>query len=420
MNSLQGGWGIQDRHDRVISWLSGVVVCLLILYAVIFVGRHVLPGKPPPLASTPPTTAPRVTPGPLPPTRTVRLPPPSRAPVPTRSAPLATLRPTARPATRPVAPTRVVPPRPSPSPRPTRPTPTPTRGTARPTRVAPPTPAASPTRRVPRPSPAPTRRPASVGPFFLRVGEPFTSGSTALAFARNHDVDHFQLIPESQGADSRLHLDAGPFDSRAAALAELARLRSEVRDQGIPIVIRGAGDSPSPSPTRRVTPPTPAPTRRTPPPTRRVTPPPTRRSPPTPGPTRSTVATRPLDPGTTRVDPSRRPNIMGVEPERADEPLLTVSEAQERLRREFSWRAPSFAGWTVQVSSFRRLTNAMNFRKHLEAKGYEASVAVAEVRGGAYFRVYVGVHDSIEAARATAERFVAQHGSTYQVFVRRP
>jgi hypothetical protein len=240
----------------------------------------------------------------------------------------------------------------------------------------------------------------------LRVGSPFESGSAALAFARTHDVDHFQLLPESQAADSRLHLDAGPFSSRAAALAELARLRSEVRDQGIPIVIRGAGDVTPPPPTRAAPPPT------------RTAPPPTRRTPPPP--TRSTVAVRPLDPDVTRPVPTRRPNILGVEPERPDEPLLSVTEATDRLRSEYSWSAPSFAGWTVQVSSFRRLTNAMNFRKHLEAKGYEAFVAVAEVRGGAYFRVYVGVHDAIEQARETAARFQAQHGDTYQVFVRRP
>lgn len=415
MNSLQGGWGIQDRHDRVISWLSGVVVCLLILYAVIFVGRHVLPGKPPAMASALPTaaplppTSPMVSPAPLPPTRTVRIPPATRRPPPTRSAPLATRVPT--------TPTRVVPPSPSPAPVQPSPTPIPTRTVLLPTRVPPPSPSPPPmpTRVAPL-DPVPTARPAAVGPYFLRVGEPFESGSAALAFARSHDVDHFQLVPESQAPDSRLHLDAGPFESRAAALAELARLRSEVRDQGVPIVIRGADDAsvPPPLPTRRAPVPTPIPTRRAPPATS------------------TPVATRPLDAGdpvppatrtpapTFRPTPTRRPNIMGVEPEGADEPTLTVAEAEERLRREFGWSPPNFAGWTVQVSSFRRLTNAVNFRRHLEAKGYESSVAVADVRGGAYFRVYVGVHDTAEQARVSAEQFKAQHGDTYQVFIRRP
>ncbi len=409
MNSLQGGWGIQDRHDRVITWLSGIVVCLLVLYALIFVSRQFL-SKGPDLTQVTPTpqaTSLIPTSNPLPPlpTRTstvaTRPPvvtyPPATTRIPTRTARLpdpVTRTPVRLP---PPTPRPRVPPTPSPSPRPvvTRlPSPTP----VAPTRVANPLPP-PPTRTtvtLPTARPVATSRPANPsstlkGPYYVRAGGRFSSGSGALTFARRYDVDRFKLVPETNRADSQLFLHAGPFQTQQEAMSELERLRRRVRDPSVPLVIRGKDSSTAaPAPTR-------VPDR------------PTLPRPP--------VTSRPLAVRPTPVVQPLRP--VGGTPAIAEDQLLTVGQARDILVNRYSWSPPNFRGFTLQVASFRTLANAVNFRNHLAAKGYEAYLDLADVRGGAFFRVLSGVYDSPEKARESAAQFEAVHGGLYKVFVRK-
>lgn len=400
MNSLQGGWGIQDRHDRVLSWLSAIVVSLLVLYALIFFMRQVMPPGGSARAATP---TPAVTGGPRPPTAR----PTTSSRIPTR---LATLPVTLPAVTRP-PPTRPV--LPSPSPRP----PTPSAAAVLPTVAPPPTPPPT-TRRLPAVRPATSLPPPPVTArapsrrYFVRVGDAFASGQEALSFALEHDISDFKLTPASDAAGAALYLDTGNFRTQDEALRQVTRIRARLRNQNLPVVIRAeeiAGATPPPA--------TVAPTRPAPTPA------------PTPAPSPTQVIPLPVTRVPTRVPP-RPPTARAIPPRptarpfpppvpEAGLPVMSADEARDVLRRQHGWRPPSEQGYTVQVSSFRTLTNAVNFRGHLEAKGYAAHLDVAEGPGGAWLRVMVGTYPTLVSAQQAMEEFRARHGDSYQVFVRR-
>lgn len=434
MNSLQGGWGIQDRHDRVISWLSAIVVSLLVLYALIFFGRQVMPASGPRQAGLPTASAtPRE---PLPPVGTRA---PTSAPPVTRRAPLPTRRvrlpePTPR-ATRtatlpPVTPTR----RPEPSR-----LPAPTAVVSR-LPIRPPTQAPVATQ-VPTPRATPAASPDGERLYVVRVGEAFASGMEALSFVRQHELSRIRLTPVSEEPGAPLFLDAGPYRTQDEAFREMTRMKARIGDPDLRMLIRPAGQAAqggssapatrapaptrSPLPTRAASPTrSPAPTRVAPPtPTSRVLrPPPTTRIPPPSRdplggvlPTRRPVAsTRPV--ATVRPPPTR-PVATNPGPA-VDVPTMSVDEAREILRTRYSWSPPAFTGYTLQVSSFRTLVNAVNFQEHLQRKGYQAHLEVVDLRG-AWFRIMVDRYDTLEEARGAADLFQQRHGDIYQVFVRK-
>lgn len=406
MNSTQGAWGIQDRHDRVISWLSAIVVTLLVLYALIFFTKQVMPSGPAGAGPVPPTAAPTPTPATRAPTPPVTRPVPASprpSPVHTRIARIATPRgrlpsvpasPAAAPT--PQAPTRAV----TRPPTPRAPTPAPTRAalpTPAPTRLPPPA-TRQPTPRPPTPTQVAVAPPtAPSGPVVLRVGDVFASGSDALAFAREHDIPSFKLTRATEAPDSPLFLEVGPFDSGAAALREMGALRTRLRDRSIPVVMHSEGGS-SPSPV--VGRPDPPPVTRRPAPatTTRPAPVATRTPPATraPAPTRAPIPTsRPVDPSAPTRSDARAPLDPG-----GDDDLPP-------------------GGYTVQVASFREPDNALNFRRHLRAKGYPAHVSSVTVQGTAWYRVQIGRFDEVGPARQVADEFGQAHPDTYQIFVRR-
>lgn len=394
MNSSQGAWGIQDPHDRVISILSGVVVCLLVVYALIFASKQLAPASPQAAAAPTPSASPAI---PVPPTRA---PPATRpvvrpgTPAPTRRAPPVHTRvarlpsPVARPVTRLPTPTPV-----APTPRTVAiPTPAPA------TRVVPPTPAAPPT-----PAPAET-------PVVLRVGDAFPTGAEALSFALNRDLTGFRLTRATNRPDSPLYLEIGPFPTRAQGLARLEEVRRQVGDSGVPVVMRPVeGSAPAARPIREITPPTSRPS------------PPATRTPP-PAPTRTPVPTR-VAPPPTRVAQPPTPAIpldrLPVDPPTAPPTATGPALSQGDLARLHGIPAPPTDGYSVQVASFSSAGNAVNFRKHLVAQGYDAHVASVDVQGQSYYRVLLGQFPDLGAARVLADRFSADHPDLYQVFVRK-
>ncbi len=370
MNSTHGAWGIQDRHERVISWLSGVVVVLLVFYALIFLSRELMPGDPA-AASRPPASPP----GPVPPATSRPPSPPSHAPIHTRIASLPTS----------------LPPAPTPPPLPPTPraSPFPALPPVPPTPVAPapsPSPPPVPTVATPAPPPtvrpvAPTSSPGSATRVVVRVGDAFASGSDALAFARNHDISSFRLTRATGSGDGALFLDIGPFDG-SAGVGEMEALRARLGSQRVPLLLVPVAASSDPGTTSPPLPPT------------RV-------------PEASPVAVRPgpvaNGPGTVApIRPSAPPSV----------PPRTI--AGEALVE-----APAPGGYSVQVASFKEPENAMNFQRHLSAKGYVAFVDSVSVEGVAWYRVMVGRFETMPEARSEADRFLAQYGTTYPVFLRK-
>jgi septal ring-binding cell division protein DamX len=97
---------------------------------------------------------------------------------------------------------------------------------------------------------------------------------------------------------------------------------------------------------------------------------------------------------------------------------MSLAEAERILRTQYAWSPPVIDGYTLQVSSFRTLVNAVNFQQHLTRKGYQVYLEVVDLQG-AWFRVMVDRFASREEARLAADRFQAKHGDAYKVFVRK-
>lgn len=187
----------------------------------------------------------------------------------------------------------------------------------------------------------------------------------------------FTLTQTSNG----IRVDVGPFPSQIAAVQAMGRLRRELADDEVPIVlvpmsrIREATPDSRPAVPERVTPVAPT------------------RTPPRPG------------------APSDLDNLPAT---------LTVAEATSLLRSRFSWSPRRSPGQhTVQVSSFRSMANALRFRDTLRGEGFDAYLDLTELSGLAWFRVMVGNYADPARAKEISTQVQGRHPEVGRTLVRK-
>ena len=78
------------------------------------------------------------------------------------------------------------------------------------------------------------------------------------------------------------------------------------------------------------------------------------------------------------------------------EEKIEVPAPKEPVVKESNKRVTSFGEYYVQVGAYSYHSNALNFKKELEGKGFSASV----VKKGKYYRVYAGSFSTMSQAKA--------------------
>ncbi|MCG8432511.1 MAG: SPOR domain-containing protein [Gammaproteobacteria bacterium] len=104
---------------------------------------------------------------------------------------------------------------------------------------------------------------------------------------------------------------------------------------------------------------------------------------------------------TTISEPVKPKTVTSAEPE-PNTPTTTAPPETVTPREEST--APPESGWSVQVGSFSRESNALTLQADLKKQGFDAFVSRYTDSRGVHFRVRVGIEPTRDEARILADR----------------